>query len=140
MKRTIAIAALCAGIMLTTFPCQAKESGNVKINAKNFPDTIVREYVSEKIDKNNDGYLSKKEISAVKTITIDKNNLYWENKEKPKEDYEIIDGKGLEIFTNVEKVKLTTYCDTYVSVTLIQAPVVISFSISSSKLARSTTI
>ena len=53
MKRTIAIAALCAGIMLTTFPCQAKESGNVKINAKNFPDTIVREYVSEKIDKNN---------------------------------------------------------------------------------------
>ena len=33
MKRTIAIAALCAGIMLTTFPCQAKESGNVKINA-----------------------------------------------------------------------------------------------------------
>ena len=55
MKRTIAIAALCAGIMLTTFPCQAKESGNVKINAKNFPDTIVREYVSEKIDKNNDG-------------------------------------------------------------------------------------
>ena len=51
MKRTIAIAALCAGIMLTTFPCQAKESGNLKINAKNFPDTIVREYVSEKIDK-----------------------------------------------------------------------------------------
>ena len=31
------------------------------------------------------------------------------------EDYEIIDCKGLEIFTNVEKVKLTTYCDTYVS-------------------------
>lgn len=60
MKRTIAIAALCAGIMLTTFPCQAKESGNLKINAKNFPDTIVREYVAEKIDKNNDGYLSKK--------------------------------------------------------------------------------
>ena len=111
MKRTIAIAALCAGIMLTTFPSQAKESGNVKINAKNFPDTIVREYVSEKIDKNNDGYLSKKEISAVKTIIIDKNNLYWENKDKPKEDYEIIDCKGLEIFTNVEKVKLTTYCD-----------------------------
>ena len=105
MKRTIAIAALCAGIMLTTFPCQAKESGNLKINAKNFPDTIVREYVSEKIDKNNDGYLSKKEISAVKTIIIDKNNLYWENKEKLKEDYEIIDCKGLEIFTNVEKVK-----------------------------------
>lgn len=98
MKRTIAIAALCAGIMLTTFPCQAKESGNLKINAKNFPDTIVREYVSEKIDKNNDGYLSKKEISAVKTIIIDKNNLYWENKEKPKEDYEIIDCKGLENF------------------------------------------
>lgn len=71
--------------------------------------------MSEKIDKNNDGYLSKKEISAVKTIIIDKNNLYWENKEKPKEDYEIIDCKGLEIFTNVEKVKLTTYCDTYVS-------------------------
>ena len=115
MKRTIAIAALCAGIMLTTFPSQAKESGNVKINAKNFLDTIVREYVSEKIDKNNDGYLNKKEISAVKTIIIDKNNLYWENKEKPKEDYEIIDCKGLEIFTNVEKVKLTTYCDTYVS-------------------------
>ena len=84
MKRTIAIAALCAGIMLTTFPCQAKESGNVKINAKNFPDTIVREYVSEKIDKNNDGYLSKKEISAVKTIIIDKNNLYWENKRSQK--------------------------------------------------------
>ena len=36
MKRTIAIAALCAGIMLTTFPSQAKESGNVKINAKEF--------------------------------------------------------------------------------------------------------
>ena len=46
MKRTITIAALCAGIMLTTFPSQAKESGNVKINAKNFPDTIVREYVA----------------------------------------------------------------------------------------------
>ena len=74
MKRTIAIAALCAGIMLTTFPSQAKESGNVKINSKNFPDTIVREYVSEKIDKNNDGYLSKKEISAVKTIIINKND------------------------------------------------------------------
>ena len=51
----------------------------------------------------------------MKTIIIDKNNLYWENKEKLKEDYEIIDCKGLEIFTNVEKVKLTTYCDTYVS-------------------------
>ena len=52
MKRTIAIVALCAGIMLTTFPSQANESGKVKINAKNFPDPIVREDVSEKIDKN----------------------------------------------------------------------------------------
>ncbi len=70
MKRTIAIAALCAGIMLTTFPSQAKESGNVKINSKNFPDTIVREYVSEKIDKNNDGYLSKKQSLLIRIICI----------------------------------------------------------------------
>ena len=61
MKRTIAIATLCAGIMLTTFPCQAKEKRKCKkLTQRNFPDTIVREYVSEKIDKNNDGYLSEK--------------------------------------------------------------------------------
>ena len=44
-----------------------------------------------------------------------KKGISGSNKEKLKEDYEIIDCKGLEIFTNVEKVKLTTYCDTYVS-------------------------
>ena len=44
--------------------------GDVKINSTNFPDKGFRKYVSENIDLNKDGVLSKSEIKSVKTIYL----------------------------------------------------------------------
>ena len=44
--------------------------GDVKINSTNFPDEGFRKYISENIDLNEDGVLSKSEIKSVKTICL----------------------------------------------------------------------
>ena len=44
--------------------------GDVKINSTNFPDKGFRKYISENIDLNKDGVLSKTEIKSVKTIYL----------------------------------------------------------------------
>lgn len=44
--------------------------GDVKINSTNFPDEGFRKYISENIDLNEDGVLSKAEIKKVKTICL----------------------------------------------------------------------
>ena len=44
--------------------------GDVKINSTNFPDAGFRKYISENIDLNEDGVLSKAEIKKVKTICL----------------------------------------------------------------------
>ena len=44
--------------------------GDVKINSTNFPDKGFRKYISENIDLNKDGVLSKSEIKSVKTICL----------------------------------------------------------------------
>ena len=44
--------------------------GDVKINSTNFPDKGFRKYISENIDLNKDGVLSKSEIKSVKTIYL----------------------------------------------------------------------
>ena len=48
--------------------------GDVKINSTNFPDAEFRKYISENIDLNEDGVLSKAEIKKVKTIYLGSDN------------------------------------------------------------------
>lgn len=45
--------------------------GDVQINETNFPDAEFRRYISDKIDLNKDGVLSKAEIKKIKEIHID---------------------------------------------------------------------
>ena len=60
----------------------------VKIDEKNFPDKIFREYVSETFDTNGDGELSKKEIEAARMVEVP--------------DLSVTSLKGIEFFTNMD--------------------------------------
>ena len=70
------------------------EELGVIIDANTFPDPVFREYVSQSIDKNKDGYLSNEEIAAVKEITV-----YGGNESQGR----ISSLKGIECFTELEK-------------------------------------
>ncbi len=69
------------------------DSGNIGINATNFPDEAFRNYVSENCDTDGDGYLSAEEIAGVTKISC--NSLG------------ISDLTGVEYFTSLTKL----YCD-----------------------------
>ncbi len=68
---------------------QADAASQVRINSHNFPDKTIRK-VARSYDKNKNGYLSPKEISKIKKVSLD----------KPSGDM-IINYKGLERFTNL---------------------------------------
>ena len=59
----------------------------VAINENNFPDENFRNWVSEKSDENNDGYLCEAEIARTKYVLV--------------EDKGISDLKGIEYFTSM---------------------------------------
>ncbi len=61
---------------------------SVEINETNFPDAIFRQYVTENIDKDNDGVLSTEEIITVTNIDVSNKG--------------ISDLTGIEYFTNLE--------------------------------------
>ena len=65
MKRKIGFL-VC--LILVLF-CTAALAADIKINEKNFPDPIFREYVKE-FDKNKDGKFSKEEIEKIFTILV----------------------------------------------------------------------
>ena len=71
---------------------------DVTINEENFPDAHFREYVSNYIDKDHDGFLSLEECAAVKRI-FEYGTMYWND---------ISSVKGIEYFTELETLDLNT--------------------------------
>ena len=70
MKKWLA-SVLAACLILTLCPIHTEAaSGDLTINASNFPDAAFRNYVSQNFDKNSDGALSTSEIAAVKKISV----------------------------------------------------------------------
>ena len=65
--------------------CSITVRDAVKINTTHFPDVAFRDYVSNNLDTNGDGYLNNEEIAAVKTINVNNQDIY--------------DLKGIEFFT-----------------------------------------
>ena len=70
--------------------------GDVKINSTNFPDKGFRKYISENIDLNKDGVLSKSEIKSVKTIYLS---------ESEEDGYTCKSLTGINIFTELQTLK-----------------------------------
>ena len=85
-----------------------KEEKGVEINAENFPSEYVRELVSESFDSNNDNQLSQNEIDAVTELWIDPDDTYtyMDGLDNSNYKYSVIDCRGLEIFKNVEKIRI----------------------------------
>lgn len=69
-------------------------SGEIAVDASNFPDATFRAYVSEQIDKDKNGTLSQAEMDAVKTIDV---SQQYETKGN------IASLKGVEYFTKITK-------------------------------------
>ena len=72
IKLVIAIAAaviLSAGIACA-IPQTVSAAGDVKINEKNFPDSVFRDYVKENFDKNKDGKLSSSEVKNATSVNV----------------------------------------------------------------------
>ncbi len=89
-KLRFGLGALClAGMLSLTVPVVTEAAtGDVTINAANFPDKGFRKYVKKEIDKNKDGVLSRKEQDAVTYILA--------------RDYKIKSLKGIECFGNLK--------------------------------------
>ena len=85
-----------------------KEEKGIEINEKNFPSEYVRELVSESFDSNNDNQLSQNEIDAVTELWIDPDDTYtyMDGLDNSNFKYSVIDCRGLEIFKNVEKIRI----------------------------------
>ena len=85
-----------------------KEEKGIEINEKNFPSEYVRELVSESFDSNNDNQLSQNEIDAVTELWIDPDDTYtyMDGLDNSNYKYSVIDCRGLEIFKNVEKIRI----------------------------------
>lgn len=73
-KRLLSILLLCC-MVLTLLPTAALADGDVEINEANFPDSIFREYVKTKFDKDNDDILSADEIAKAKEISVEGNPI-----------------------------------------------------------------
>ncbi|MBQ3423655.1 MAG: hypothetical protein IJH38_00445 [Clostridia bacterium] len=63
-------------------------AGAVAIDESHFPDSSFREYIAEDVDPNRDGWLTRKELSAVTSLDISEPS--------------ISDLKGIEYFTSLE--------------------------------------
>lgn len=70
--------------------------GDVQINETNFPDAEFRRYISDKIDLNKDGVLSKAEIKKVKKI-----KLGWSDSKNNSQPYDCKDMTGIGVFTEL---------------------------------------
>ncbi len=70
MKRKIGFL-VC--LILVLF-CTAALAADIKINEKNFPDPVFRDYVKQ-YDKNKDGKFSKEEIEKIYSITVDRKQI-----------------------------------------------------------------
>ena len=90
------LAALVAVPLLLGNPGMRKvdaAQGDVKINSTNFPDEGFRKYISENIDLNEDGVLSKAEIKKVKTIYLGSDNYTCKSLE------------GIGVFTELKRLE-----------------------------------
>ena len=76
----------CLLVIIMSVLCFTLSAKAVEINDTNFPDTTFREYVSKEFDSDHNGILSAAEISRVKSIYLDREN--------------ITDLKGVEYFRN----------------------------------------
>ena len=85
-----------------------KEEKGIEINEKNFPSEYVRELVSQSFDSNNDNQLTQNEIDAVTELRIDPDDTYtyMDGLDNSNYKYSVIDCRGLEIFKNVEKIRI----------------------------------
>ena len=62
--------ALALGLGVAFSSANAQAASAVKINTKNFPDSVFQSYVSTNFDTNSDGKLSAKEIKNATEISI----------------------------------------------------------------------
>ena len=72
--------------------------GDVKINSTNFPDEGFRKYISENIDLNEDGVLSKAEIKKVTEIKL-------EHYDEARNEYVYNDLTGIGVFTELKRLE-----------------------------------
>lgn len=78
-----------AAVMLAASATGVKAAGNVAVDAKNFPDKAFRIYISEYVDTDKNGALSKTEIAKATYIDL----MYMDIKNL----------KGIQYFTNLEE-------------------------------------
>ena len=85
-----------------------KEEKGIEINEENFPSEYVRELVSESFDFNHDNQLTQNEIDAVTELWIDPDDTYtyMDGLDNSNYKYSVIDCRGLEIFKNVDKIRI----------------------------------
>ncbi|MBE5905096.1 MAG: hypothetical protein E7275_12545 [Pseudobutyrivibrio sp.] len=104
MKKYAIIVIFTIGILV----CGCKESTTnngavqaavegIAIDEEHFPDKLFRDYIKKNIDVNSNGLLSQEEVLNTTMISIDKSNQEYNS---------IKDLKGIEIFSNLEKI----YC------------------------------
>ena len=91
-KACVFLAAAILFALLPAFGMPAKAANAIVINEANFPDPVVRSYVSSKIDTSKNGILEEEEIAAATMININNRDL--------------TSLKGIEIFTSLERL----YC------------------------------
>ena len=95
------LAALVAVSLLLGNPGMRKvdaAQGDVKINSTNFPDEGFRKYISENIDLNEDGVLSKAEIKKVTEIKL-------EHYDEARNEYVYNDLTGIGVFTELKRLE-----------------------------------
>lgn len=78
----------------------------VKIDENTFPDVAFREYVSENIDEDEDGYLTPQECDAVKTIGASEEGT-WAVTEDGLKGKGVSDITGVDLFVNLESINLS---------------------------------
>ena len=113
MKKLVLVTALIMMIwgISNTMSVYANEmEKSIKINETNFPNKFLREKVKDKVDKNNDNILQESEINDVKEFSLSLESYYlsYYNDTDPelKENYYILNCKGLEYFKNIEELYL----------------------------------
>ena len=92
--------------ILVNAPKIGKASGEVAINETTFPDSIIRQRVSEVADQNKDGKLSVKERLSVKKVWFADKYDYYNTEDGISVDVGVKDIKGIDLFPNLEEIEL----------------------------------
>ncbi|RKM57963.1 leucine-rich repeat domain-containing protein [Butyrivibrio sp. X503] len=79
--------------------CMQKTTDGIKVDESVFPDEIFRGYISEFVDTDKDGFLSKEEIDSVKQIFV--------RASTDERYHDITSIKGIELFTELEELSIT---------------------------------